>query len=537
MWVDVIVEDVLRSRPADQYLVNDAWSPSGLVHVGSLRGVILHDVVARGLRDTPRSTRFLYGFDDYDPLDAWPGIKPAGLDLERYLGMPLSVVPSPDGHAESFSRYYGEQFAALFTGLGVQTHLYWTSEMYQAGQFNAAIQIALERADELIQIDREISGSQRAERHPVQVVCERCGRIGTTVVLGWDGHQVSYECRPDRVLWAKGCGYRGARSPYDGGSKLQYKFEWAAKWQILGVSVEGAGKDHMTRGGSHDVASAVAERILQYPTPYPIPYEWFLVGGRKMGSSKGVGMPAKDLAELIRPELVRFLIVRPHYRQSVNFDPGGESIPNLYDEYDRAASAYFGAMTASTPAEAEAVRDLARTFYFSRTDDEQPRCFRMRFAKIAYLIQIPTVNLQAEAEREKGAPLTELDQAELRQRVEEAQRWLQTYAPDQYRFVVQPQLPAVDLRPEQRAFLGQLAAVVAERIWTGDELHARIHALKTEMGLPAKDAFAAIYLVFLGRPSGPQAGWFLVALDQTFVLQRLREAADLNLQNAGRDVR
>lgn len=537
MWVDVIVEDVLRSRPADQYLVNDAWSPSGLVHVGSLRGVILHDVVARGLRDTAREARFLYGFDDYDPLDAWPGLKPPDLDLDRYLGMPLSMVPSPDGRAASFGRYYGEQFVAVFIRLGVHPHLYWTSEMYRAGQFNEAIRIALERSDELIQIDREISGSQKAERHPVQIVCERCGRIGTTVVVGWDGQRVSYECRPDKVPWAIGCGYHGTRSPYDGGSKLQYKFEWAAKWQILGVSVEGAGKDHMTRGGSHDVASAVAERIFHYPTPFAIPYEWFLVGGRKMGSSKGVGMPAQDLVALIRPELVRFLMVRPHYRQHVNFDPSGEAIPNLYDEYDRAAAAYFGATSAATPAEAEAVRDLARTFYFSRTNGEQPRCFRMRFAKIAYLIQIPTVNLEAEAEKEKGAPLTELDRAELRVRVEEARRWIETYAPEHYRFVVQPTLPSVALSPEQRAFLGRLASIVADRAWSGDELHARIHALKTEMGLPAKEAFAAIYLVFLGRTSGPQAGWFLAALDRNLVLQRLREAGGLNLQNAGRDVR
>ncbi|HEU5298695.1 MAG TPA: lysine--tRNA ligase, partial [bacterium] len=78
--------------------------------------------------------------------------------------------------------------------------------------------------------------------------------------------------------------------------------------------------------------------------------------------------------------------------------------------------------------------------------------------------------------------------------------------------------------PAQRDFLTRLAGVVAERDgWTGEALHERIHALKTEMGLPSKDAFAAIYLVFLGKPSGPQAGWFLASLDRAFVLARLRE--------------
>jgi lysyl-tRNA synthetase class 1 len=108
--------------------------------------------------------------------------------------------------------------------------------------------------------------------------------------------------------------------------------------------------------------------------------------------------------------------------------------------------------------------------------------------------------------------------------VEDARRWLATYAPDHYRFQVQPMLPAVNLSPGQRDFLTRLGAIIGERErWVGEELHERIHALKTEMGLPSRDAFAAIYLVFLGKPSGPQAGWFLAALDRGFVLARLRE--------------
>ena len=524
MWVDVIVEDVLRTRPVAQYLINDAKSPSGPIHVGSLRGVVLHDCVARALHAKDRGVRFLYGFDDYDPMDSRPMAVPA--EFDRYLGMPLSEVPSPDGQAASFGRFFGLAFVDVFMKLGARPQVYWTSEMYKSGQFNAAIRLALDRAEDLMQIDREISGSQKAERHPVQVVCEHCGRIGTTVVVSWDGRLVGYECRPDKVEWARGCGHRGERSPFDGGSKLQYIVEWAAKWKILDVAIEGAGKDHMTKGGSHDRASAMVERVFNYPTPYPIPYEWFLVGGRKMKSSKGIGMPAAELVEVVRPELARFLIVRPHYRQQINFDPGGETIPNLYDDYDRAAAAYFGETEAKTAAEAELWRDYARTFYFSRTDGEQPRCFRMRFAKVAYLMQMPTVDVEREAERDKGAPLTDADRMELRQRMNDARRWLQTYAPDQYRFQVQSRLPDVPLDDAQRVFLGRLAEMIRGRpTWSGEELHEQIHALKNQLGLPPKQAFSAIYLAFLGKPSGPQAGWFLAALDRDFVLTRLGEAA------------
>ena len=70
-----------------------------------------------------------------------------------------------------------------------------------------------------------------------------------------------------------------------------------------------------------------------------------------------------------------------------------------------------------------------------------------------------------------------------------------------------------------------MAESLSARAWAGEELHAHLHALRAEMGLTPRDAFGAIYQAFLGKDSGPQAGWFLTALDRQFVLRRLREAA------------
>lgn len=515
MWVDLLADEILRARSDVRHVVNDAKSPSGRIHVGSLRGVILHDCVARGLRDRGAATEFLYGYDDYDPLDGLPAGRD---DLARYLGIPLCDVPSPDPEAApSYARYFADEFTAVFERLGATPRVYWTSEMYRSGAFDEAIRIALDRAEEIIELDRAISGSRKAERHPVQVICETCGKIGTTVVTGWDGAQVAYECRPDKVPWAVGCGQAGRRSPFAGASKLQYITEWAAKWKILAVTVEGAGKDHMTRGGSHERAVAIAERVFDYPQPFPIPYEWFLIGGRKMASSKGVGIPAAEFAALLRPELARFTIVRPHYRQHVNFDPAGETIPQLYDEFDRAAAAFFGR---------ESDPDLARTFYYSMPAGEVEDAFRPRFTRVAHLSQLPAVDLAVAAARKKDGPLDVRDRRELAARAADARRWLETYAPDSYRVEVQEQLPeaARGLSDEQRRFLADLIPLV-ERTPDGDALHAAIHALKGEQSLSPKAAFGAIYLAFLGKESGPQAGWFLAALDPRFVVRRLQEAA------------
>ncbi len=516
MWVDLLVEDLLKHH-AGPHVVNDAKTPSGHVPVGHLRGVIMHDCVTRALRDADVSAEFLYGFDDYDPMDDLPPHLP---EYARYMGVPFANIPAPDGRAPSYGHYFAAEFADVFERLGAHPRVYRTSEMYRAGQFDEAIRLALDRVEAIREIYREVTHSVRVDDRwwPIQVLCERCGRIGTTNVVASSGGEVEYQCAPDKVAWAQGCGHRGKRSPFGGGSKLLYRVEWPAKWKILGVTAEGAGKDHMTRGGTHDVARAISTQVFGRPAPYAFAYEFLLFGGKKMSTSKAVGATAVEILKVLRPDLARFLIVRPLPRRQVEFDPGGETIPTLYDEYDRAAAAYF--RETENP-------DLSRTFYYGRIAGDPMRSYRPRFAKVAYLIQMPTVDLARAIAREKGAPLTEADRHELERRVEDARRWLAAYAPEHYKFEIHTSLPqtVATLTRTQRQYLARVAESLGGRSWTGEELHTHLHALKVELGLTPREAFGAIYQAFLGKDSGPQAGWFLTALDPQFVLVRLREAS------------
>jgi lysyl-tRNA synthetase class 1 len=85
---------------------------------------------------------------------------------------------------------------------------------------------------------------------------------------------------------------------------------------------------------------------------------------------------------------------------------------------------------------------------------------------------------------------------------------------------------ASGLDAEQRAFLAGLAdTVAAEPPLGGDGWQDAIFKAAEAVALPAGRAFAALYLVFLGRTNGPRAGWLLASLDPGFVVDRLREAA------------
>ncbi len=248
-------EDVAAKCSGPQ-IINDSKTPSGRVHVGALRGVLIHDAIFRTLREKGVEARYLFGVDDYDPLDEIPAGK--GEHFEQYLGQPLCNVPPPDNSpATDMAEHYIQEFFEIFEELGVKVEKYRMRDVYKSGQFNSAIDKILQNAATVRRVYKEVSNSDRPETwYPFQAVCENCGRIGTTEVYDYDGREVSYRCRPNMVKWARGCGHEGKVSPFDGRGKLPWKLEWVAKWVSFPVTIEGAGKDHSTKGGSRDVAAA-----------------------------------------------------------------------------------------------------------------------------------------------------------------------------------------------------------------------------------------------------------------------------------------
>src|SRR5215218_6789057 len=143
-WADELAHRVRDSGPQ---VVNDSKTPSGTVHVGSLRGPVVLDVIARALRSNGIETEFLYGIDDMDPMDAQALLTPDAVD--RYMGAPLARIPDQvsDGHA-SYARHHAQVFIDLFAGLGIRPdRYYWMSDIYPTGDLDPYIRLALDRAD------------------------------------------------------------------------------------------------------------------------------------------------------------------------------------------------------------------------------------------------------------------------------------------------------------------------------------------------------------------------------------------------------
>ena len=507
MWFVYATRDLKSPQ-----LINDSKTPSGQVHVGSLRGVVIHDVINRTLNERGVESRFTYALDDMDPLDGLPAN--ASAELKASLGKPLCHTPAPAGSRHSnLAEHNAADFLATFDVLGVRAELYRTSDYYLRGVFNEAIAQILERADIVRDVYHKVSKSKRPDSwYPYQVVCEQCGNIGSTEVYNFDGKEVQYRCLANYTSWANGCGHQGSVSPFDGKGKLVWKLEWVAKWYTLGITFEGAGKDHCTKGGSRDVANTCLRRIFGTTPPRNLPYEFFLVDGNKMSSSKGVGASAASMTRLLPPAVLRFLMISTPPKRTVNFTTQQQFLVKLFNDYDQLCAA-------NAEAENTAARQLARMIGVAAAPVQQPVSLQLLLA----LLQLPHLDLHQEIRsryRLNAAQLADLDA-----RIATATTWLEHFAKPEDRMVIQQQRPQVmDSLPASQCMLLHLLADAIEQagISTDDAMQQLLFDCARLVPCAPRIAFVAVYQAFLGSDKGPKAGSLLAYLDKKMVLERLR---------------
>ena len=502
-WIDEIL-----GRCPQQAMINDSKTPSGIAHVGSLRGVLMHDALFREARERGIDARFTYGCDDMDPVDEIP--HGTGEYFREHLGKPLYRAPAPPGVVgANMARAYFDEFTSTFGPLGVDPEFYFMSDVYRSGQLDETIDAYLRAASKVREIYLREAGSARPEEWlPFQPVCERCGRIGTTFASDYDGETVAYECRPDLVDWAEGCGARGRTSPFGGSGKLPWKLEWAAKWKILPVTLEGAGKDHMGAGGSHRVASALAREVLGCAVPCAFAYEFFTSGSAKMSSSKGVGLSASELAATLPPELLRYLVLRTQPRRALDFAVDLAGVNRAFAEYER----LWRAVSEPGGGESKQRQLFAVSQATARGQVPPAPAYSPPFDSVVSVVQQPHLDLASHIATLGLGALTDADLDWLDVKRAAAESWSQRFSETASRLTVIDDFMAGvrKLSNQQRAFLA-VAARILDKIeqWVAARIQAALFDAARIVGIETSSAFEALYTAFFGWPEGPRAGTFL----------------------------
>ncbi|HJQ98461.1 MAG TPA: lysine--tRNA ligase [Candidatus Polarisedimenticolaceae bacterium] len=498
-WADAAADAAIASgRPA---VVSSGISPSGKIHIGNMREVLTADAVFRALKDRSVPARFNYVADNLDPLrHVYPF-----LDAAVYtplVGRPLAEIPCPCGGHASYADHFLEPFLASLQTLKVDVEVERADRMYASGRMNAVTVRALERRDAIAAILLEATGKQvGGDWSPFNPRCPACGKITDARVTG-------FSSREETVSYACACGSSGT-VPIAGGGKLTWRVDWPARWAMLGVSVEPFGKDHATKGGSHDTGVRISREVFGYEPPLPIAYEWISLKGKgDMSSSKGNVLSIDEALELVPPEVLRYLVMRERPQRTIVFDPGLPLL-DLVDAVDDQTSK-------GTDSRA---LELSRAAGFSPVG--------VPFRHLVVAAQVARFDVDRTLEVLARTGYRDLDRDAVASRLAYARRWLDRHAPEDLRFEVTPALPAAvaELRPAQKDFLRRLSEALRPGM-SGEEVHFLVYELAKSFPeeKPAQ-LFQAIYVALLGKPKGPRAGTFIAALDPSFCASRFAEAA------------
>ncbi len=535
-WADVEAKKLVELQ-VEEHVFATGITPSGPIHVGNMREILTADAVFRALRDRNVECKLIYIGDTIDPLrKVYPFLDES---YENYIGQPLSEIPCPCSEHESYAAHFLEPFLNALVKLGVDYEPVFTHKLYEEGKYADSVKTVLDNASEIKSILETISQRDLDDDwYPYRPKCSKCNRLTTTVPTVFEDPYVSYTCE---------CGNEDKADIRTNNGKLPWRVDWPARWNFLNVTCEPYGKDHAAAGGSFDTGKAIIEKIFDRPAPHGVVYEWIQLKGKGvMSSSTGVGVTAVEMLKMTPPEVLRFLMVRVNPNKHIDFDPGF-GLLNMVDEYDSYESQYFEPVEGEEP---EDITDRKRTWELSQTSVSDLNELKKQLAnpdldvstlqpvQIPYrhLVTLIQINenwdwiLDALKRTNIITDLTPSTEKHLHQRLDCVRFWLDNFAPDPVKFAVKDELSAAHkgkLSDDQRSLLKMLAERFGELTdWQGEEIHNIIHTTAQELGINAKAAFQAFYLVLIGKDRGPRLGYFLSTLDKDFIIERLNNAGN-----------
>src|SRR3989338_5446266 len=204
-WIDEIAEQIDQAFPnkKKEIVFRDEKTASGEVHIGSLRGVMIHGILAEALRQRGRRAIFMFEINDVDPMDGLP-VYLNEAAYKPFMGKQLKDVPAPNSNGlpggettptQNFARYYGEKFIDVIKKLKIKTEFVWASDFYKGGTYNPWIEKVCLHPAEIRDIYKRTSGSEKPETwFPLQIVCEQCGKVCTTTVTEFANGLATYQC-------------------------------------------------------------------------------------------------------------------------------------------------------------------------------------------------------------------------------------------------------------------------------------------------------------------------------------------------------
>jgi len=239
-----------------------------------------------------------------------------------------------------------------------------------------------------------------------------------------------------------------------------------------------------------------------------------------MSTSKGRGIGFANSTSIAPAPMLRFLLVRTRPNAVIDFDPyGTNDIVLLYERYDKAERAYFGEEDFGEKDNIKLKR-IYELSYIGKIPDRIPPQFSLRHASTLLQIyeEIDDVikNLQESGHVYKDASKQEIEY--VKERLLFAKKWIDEFAPEDYKFELQKKVPDVELNDKQRQALKILAEKLKHGKWTEQTLYNEFYTIcRDEVDIPTGEFFQAAYKVLLNKERGPKLAGFLLLVREKAV--------------------
>ncbi len=488
-WIEHIVSEVQSRKPHGPYTITSGITTSGPAHLGTICEFLYPWKIKQEFEKRGEEAKHIFIADILDAFDKIPvPMKEYEAELSQHLGKPLCEVPDPTGQAPNLGEHFFSEVLKLMKEFDAHPEVKRMNEEYGKGLFDDMARFFIAHRDEARQVLEEVSGRTCEKNwYPIQVICEKCGRIATPRVVSID-EEGNYEYVCDRdVGYCRGCGHRGTGNLKNHKYKLLWRLHWPAWMMVYGTDVEGAGADHHARGGSWDTTKAIFERLLNKKPPVAYKFGLIMFNGKKYSKSKGIGMGAVELLTVLPPMVVAYALLVPDVEENKDIPLNKEGLIRLIEKYERAASLSEKDPESWTRAE----RKMA--IAYGMAGNIRWHCSMRDVIMFSTIFDDWNVVAEKVGDPE-GA-------AYLRPYVE---TWKQKgYVPEDLDFTYQP----VKAEGEVKLFFTNLPDDA-----TPVEIHNAVFAFANEHNIPPKEMFKNIYRTLIGKDRGPRLGKLIHAL-------------------------
>jgi len=560
-WLEETVEEISKKK-LTEFTFSTGKTPSGHIHIGILREIIICDALRRIFEKKGAKVFFYLFMDDFDAAKRFPYY----IDTEyqkNYLGKPFALIPCPfeDCGCESYARHFGNELISTFEYFGIKNEIIWTYDLYQKREMQEKIRVALENTDKIKEIlkkyilptldneRRQLFIDMQKTWIPAMVICDECNKIQYKATDGSirPNRVIKYLKKEREVLYeCPGCGYKGKKSIYSGKLKLNWRVDWPAKWALFNATCEPAGKDHSVKGGAYDTGIEICQEIYEYEGPIKLPYEWLRLGDQDMKTSKGIVFTPKKYMELADPEIYRMLILRTNPMKHISLRM--EEIPQYYDYYEKMENLFYGIEKPESKVEFDFFNYLYPLTKINDVPIHKPN--RIPLKLLIFLSQMQNIlTLNKLYEKAISSMRTLNDESvisfeEFKALLLRTENWINeiksyiTSLEDQkaIRSILNKieifTIPeTIDKKLSNKLSDNQINGLKKFRAYLGDNdyldadsIQNKIFTIaKKELEIPPRKMFEAFYLLLLGSKSGPRLGPFIQMLDKSWLMERLNQ--------------